>query len=417
VSAIALLLGLLVLSYVGSILVGDRTIRGFGLPSGAEYLLLGFVLGPQVLGVVNRSLIGAFEPVLIVGAAWLALVAGIGYGHVGVRRVRIGRAVAGVLLALFVGSGVAGAAYVALTFGSELEKTQRVLLSGASGAVSCETTRHAVRWVVERHGARGAFSDALADFARASVAVPALALAVLFAAAENQGLPGLSLGLRAVTTLSIGVVLGLVAALLLGREFRRDESWGILLGTSLLGMGVAARLGLSSLAAMFAMGVTVNLVSPHRVDLKTMVAPTEKPVVLPVAVLTGAFVELDAAPYALLLVGVALAARVGMELVRGSVISRVLPRARRSGALVGLGMISTGPFTLAAAATVGIRFPGPFGASVVAAAAASVLMGELLGPLMLRRALTLSGNVVPGESLTPPPPSVDPTREDFGRLR
>ena len=56
-NAIAFLLGLLVLAYLGSILVGGRTIRGFGLASGAEYLVLGFVLGPQVL-VGRRPLAG-----------------------------------------------------------------------------------------------------------------------------------------------------------------------------------------------------------------------------------------------------------------------------------------------------------------------------------------------------------------------
>lgn len=412
-SAIGLLLGLLVLSYFGSILVGDRTIRGFGLPSGAEYLLLGFVLGPQVLGVVNRSLIGTFEPVLVVGAAWLALVAGIGYGHVGRRRVRLGRALLGILGALGVAGGVAAAVFIGLGEHTSLEQSSRLLLAVAAGAVSSETTRHAVRWVVERHGAKGALADALADFARASVLVPVLALALLFAAAPEQGLPDLRLELRALSTLAIGFMLGLVAALLLGREFRRDESWGILLGTSLLGIGVAARLGMSALATTFAMGLTVNLVSRHRIDLKAMVAPTEKPVVLPVAVLTGAFVELEAAPFLPFLIGVALGARILMELVRGWLLSLVLPGARAAGALAGLSMISTGPFTLAVAVTIGLRFPGPLGASIVALAAASVVMGELLGPLMLRRALTRAGNIIPGDNQTPPPPSVDPGRPNF----
>ena len=173
-NAIALLLGLLVLSYVGSILAGNRTIRGFGLPSGAEYLLLGFVLGPHVLGVMNRSLLGAFEPMLIVGAAWLALVAGIGYGRVGPRRVRLSHALSGIAFAALIGAGVGGAVYATLgVLGPPLAAVDRALLSGAAGAVCCETTRHAVRWVAERHGAKGPLSDAVADFARASALVPA----------------------------------------------------------------------------------------------------------------------------------------------------------------------------------------------------------------------------------------------------
>jgi hypothetical protein len=62
-NALLLLMGLLVLSYIGSFLVGGRAIRGFGLPSGSEYLLLGFVIGPNVLGLIERSMLDSFEPI------------------------------------------------------------------------------------------------------------------------------------------------------------------------------------------------------------------------------------------------------------------------------------------------------------------------------------------------------------------
>jgi hypothetical protein len=406
VNAIGLLLGLLVLSYVGTILVGGRTIRGFGLPSGAEYVLLGFVLGPRLLGVVSGTLVVAFAPILVVGCAWLALVAGTSYCQVGERKVRLSRALAGIVLSSLVAAGVAAAVYFALGFASKLAANQRFLLAGCAAAVSSETTRHAVRWVVERHGARGQLSDTLADYARASVLVPALILAVLFAAAPDQGLSTLSVPARAGLTIFVGVVLGLVATVLLGRDFRRDESWGILLGSSLLGMGIATRLGQSAVATTFFMGLTVALVSPHRSEIKTMVAPTEKPVVLPVAVLAGASVHPEAAPFALLLIGTGLAARLLIELVRGSLVALLVRAARPAGPLVGVGMVSTGAFSLAAAVAIELRLPGELGASVLAYAAASLIMGELLGPLLLRRALTLAGDIDPGEARLPAPPNL-----------
>ena len=56
-NAIPLLMGLLILSYLGSLLVSARAVRGIGLPSGAEYVALGFVIGPHVLGAVERSML------------------------------------------------------------------------------------------------------------------------------------------------------------------------------------------------------------------------------------------------------------------------------------------------------------------------------------------------------------------------
>jgi hypothetical protein len=51
-NAVALLVGLLVLSYLGSFWITRRTAGGVGLPSGVEYAALGLVLGPQALDLV-----------------------------------------------------------------------------------------------------------------------------------------------------------------------------------------------------------------------------------------------------------------------------------------------------------------------------------------------------------------------------
>jgi len=415
VSASELLLGLLVLAYFGSILVGGRTIRGFGLPSGSEYLLLGLAVGPRALGLVNSALIEAFSPLMVVGSAWLTLVAGIGYLQVGQRRVKVGRALGGIVMALFMGAGVTLAVFYCLSYFSSLGEFDRWLLAGSAASVSSATTRHAIRWVVERHGAHGATADALADYARASVLVPALALTVVFAIAPGEGARSLELPVRVAATLVVGVVLGLVATLLLGREFRRDESWGILLGTSLLAIGIAARLNLSAISTTFFLGLTVALVSPHRADVKTMAAPTEKPVMLPVALLAGASVNPKAAPYLVALLVAGMSARLLLELVRGTLLALFVRRMRPAGPLLGLGMFSTGAFSLAAAVALELRLAPELGASVLAYAVASLLAGELLGPLLLRRALVRVGDIVPGLQQTPPPPSVDPSRSRASR--
>jgi hypothetical protein len=372
------------------------------LPSGAEYLLLGFVLGPHVLGVVNRSLLDNFRPVLIVGAAWIALVAGIGYDRVGQRRVRPLRTVSGIFLSTLIGAGVSASVYFALRLVGELGGLDRLLFAFSVGTVSCETTRHAVRWVVERHGARGPLSDALADLSRASSLVPAAALAVLFASQPLAGLPDLGVLPRVGITFGIGCLLGLVATLLLGREFRRDESWGILLGTSLLGMGVAERLGLSGVATSFAMGLTVALASQHGAELKAMVTPTERPVALPIAVFAGAFVDIHAAPFIPIIIAVAVACRLVLELFRGALLSLFLRAPSGSAPALGFGMASTGAFSLAAAIAIATRFHETIGASALVIAAAFVLFGELVGPLSLRRALERAGEIA-DDSLTPPP--------------
>jgi hypothetical protein len=400
---VAVLLGLLVVAYVGSILVGGRTIRGFGLPSGAEYLVLGVVVGPHGLGLLPRSIIRNLEPIFVCAAAWLALVVGIGYLVVGRRRVKISRALAGIVTAALVGAGVAGALWLVLGELGLLSGYSRLALALGGGFVGCETTRHTVRWVAERHGASGELSDWLADMARASAIVPVLGLGVMFALAPDAPLTTFTVPLRIGTGVAIGVVMGVVAAVLLGREFRRDESWGILLGTSLLAAGVATRLGLAAVATLFVMGLTLSAVSRHRIDIKFMVQPTEKPVLLPVVVVAGASVNLHAMPKLWVLVVVALVARVLSEVIRGLVLVAFVPKARPAGFGIGLGMASTGAISLALAFTFVVRSPGPVSGAVLVIAAAGVLLGELIGPAMLRHSLSSAGetHAVDGEEPAP----------------
>jgi hypothetical protein len=388
---IALLLGLLVVAFVSSMLVGGRTIRGFGLPSGAEYLVLGIAAGPHGLGVLPRSTVHGFEPIFLCAAAWLAFVVGLGYLVVGKRRVHPGRALAGVVLAAMVGASVTAALWFTAGALGVLAGFPRLVLAFGGGFLGSETTRHAVRWVVERHGARGVLSDWFADMARASVLVPVVSLGVLAAIAPNAPLTDFAPALRLAAGFGIGVLMGLVAAVLLGREFRRDESWGILLGTSLLAAGVATRLGIGAIATLFAMGLTLAIVSKHRFEIKMMVQQTEKPVLLPVVLVAGACVDFDAVPHLWVLVAVALAARLGAEFVRGLVLVAFLPAARAAGPRLGLGMASTGSISLALAFALVVRMPGPASSAALLLAATGVLLGELVGPSELRRALDQAG--------------------------
>lgn len=387
-----LLLGLLVLAYLGSILVGGRSIRGFGLPSGAEYLVLGFVLGPHVLDVVPPSLVQTFEPVVVVGVGWLALVIGLSFFRVGTRRVRVSRMLLGGFFSLLAGAGVAAAVWLVARRFTELDWRELLFVSAGCGLVSAECTRHTVRWVVERLGARGEMSDLAADLARATSFVPAVAITVLFAMAPDQALPAVPVWGRVGITFGLGILLGVIAALLLGRDFRRDESWGILLGTSLLGIGAAARLGLSPLGTMFAMGLTLA-VSRHGADIKAMVTRTEKPVFLPATLLAGVYVNTGLPRELIGLVVVALTAKIVVRVLCGLLLGAGSRVARPAGVELGMSMLSSGALSVAAGIAIAVRVHGPLGDTVLLLAAAATVLGEFVGPAMLRRALSRAGEL------------------------
>lgn len=399
-NAIWLLMGLLALSYVGSLLVGGRAIRGMGLPSGAEYVVLGFSLGPTGLGLVDRATLSTFEPFAHVALGWLMFVVGITFGMTGDRRVRTTRLIGGLFVSLVSGAAVFAAAWFFLAWSSPLSPIDRLLAAGGIGAAGAETTRYAVRWVATRHHAEGPVSDLVNEIAECDDLIPILAVAFLFALHPPAVAFHLStLGWMGITV-GLGMLLGGMAALLIGRTFHLGETWGVLLGMSLLAVGTAERLGLSSISALFVMGVTLSALSPHRRELRRILSPTEHAVMLPALLLAGAYTDFSVAKYLPYVVATAILARTLIKSLIGLGLLGVAPVARRAGPRLGLGLLSSGALAMSVGLAFSLRFPGPVGSLVLACAAAITLFGEVVGPASLRNVLTRAG-----ETKEDPPPA------------
>ena len=343
-NAIALLMGLLVLSYLGSFLVSRRSASGAGLPSGIEYVALGFALGPRALDLVAAKDISAFEPVAQFALGWLAFGIGLDFGFANEKRVRVGRLVLGSFGALLTGGAVAIVTWCLLKrLGVGANQTDRILLSGGIAAACCETTRHAVGWVAGVQKGWGPLAEAINDIANADDLLPLLAIAVLFSLDSSQGI-ALPMPIRdwPLVTLALGLVLGAGAALLMRSEMPVEDTWSALFGVSLLVIGTAARLGLSTLTASFVMGLAVSAFSRGEGRIRAMVRPTEHPVLLPALVLVGARVDFRITSALPWIAAGAIVARLATKVVFGWVLAAGSKPARSAGPLVGLSLAPPG---------------------------------------------------------------------------
>lgn len=402
-NAILILMGLLVLSYLGSFLVAGRSASGVGLPSGVEYAALGFVLGPHALDLVGGDSLAAFEPVVQVALGWLAFVVGLDFGFAGERRVRVGSLLIGIFGGLLTAGAVAGASWLAMArlhVGGSF--TERVLLAGGAGAACAQTTRHAVRWVEGRYGARGPLADRINEIAHTDDFFPLLAVAVLFAFAPTRNV-AMQMPLRdwPAVTIGLGLLLGAGAALLLRSEMPIEDMWSVLFGVSLIAIGTATRLALSTLTVCFFMGIAVSVLTRHGAELRAMVVPTERPVLLPALVLAGARIDFRAMPALPWIAAAAIGGRVAAKLVTGWILATGSRPARKAGPLVGLSLMSSGALAMCIGLAFALRFPGAVGDTVLVVAALCAIVGEFVGPLRLRRSLLLAGEIVEGESTNP----------------
>ncbi|MGA7122429.1 MAG: potassium transporter Kef [Polyangiaceae bacterium] len=394
-NAVLLLMALLVLAYLGSFIAAGRTAHGVGLPSGVEYAALGFVLGPGALDIVGAETLAAFEPIAQVALGWLAFAVGLDFGYAGERRVRGGSLALGTLGAL--GTGAASAAatwFVAGYFRFGGTAVERVLLAGGIGAACSETARHAVRWVVERYGARGPVADRLNELAHADQLVPLCAVAVLFALEPTRG-TSVPVPLRDWPALTgvLGLGLGASAALLMRGEPRLEDAWALLFGVTLIDIGASARLGLSTLTASFFAGLATSLLSRHGRALREMVAPSERPVLLPALLLAGARLDFHATGALPWIAAGAIGARIAAKVVIGWALAAIAPAARKGGVLLGLSLLSSGALSVSIGLAFALRFPGAVGDTVLVVAVLSAIVGEFVGPVRLRRTLELAGEV------------------------
>ncbi|HEX4339055.1 MAG TPA: potassium transporter Kef [Polyangiaceae bacterium] len=402
-SSVALLLGLLVVAYVGSQLIGGRG-ESLRLASGAEYLVLGVALGPYALGAAERSTLHSFQPLAVIGTAWLTLVIGVGFGFREGRRVSFRGMLTGIVLAAFSGSAAAAAAYIVLDEVWHVAGDALVLVAGGVGLIACETTRHAVRWVVGRHGADGPLSTLIAEVSECDDLVPIAGMSVLFPLVDP---PDVALhipvwGWLAITPI-LGVLLGGTAAALLRAEPRASDGWGVILGAALLGTGIASRLGLAPQAVTFAIGVSLSLLSRHRSELRAMLGRSEQAVLLPVLMLSGAETEVRNLGPLLMLLAAVIVARLLIRLLAAPVLAGMSGTPRQISPALAVGLLPSGALSVTLGLAFESRYPGVSGDAVLAIAVGLAVAGELVGPASLRRALTRAGEITPRAALDAPP--------------
>ncbi len=394
-STLQALFVLLVVAYMGGFLMGGRGLRGRGLPSGSEWLVVGFVTGPAALGLMGGAEVSLFAPIALLATGWIALLVGLTFGVDGENRIGAKSIALGLLAGLLSFAGVAGAVWSVLdrfpSAGALFpEPPQRVAVAVCVGAALADTSRHVARWARERLGASGPLLDRVSGITRTDDVVALAALSTLVTLDSSPDV------LRALplAALALGGVLGLVLAGLLGRTLRKAAFWSLLFGVSLLATGVAARVDLSVLAVGFSLGLALAIASPLRARAREIAVGVEGAVILPALFLAGARTPLLSGP-ALWIVGAALLARLGVAIVVAALIAAVDPRARRGGPWLTLSFVSTGPLGIAIALAVHLRHPGPVGDLVLATTVIAAVAGEFLGPPALRRALRRAGEVPP----------------------
>ena len=311
-----LLLGLLVIAAIGNRIRRGGRLPGFGLPSGSESLLVGLLLGPQGLGIVHTSDLQSFNPVVLSAVGWLAFIVGTRLAEPSSDQNLLRHdasplfAVIGALLGAVSLVSVATASYFALGILGQFARNARWVVAGTLGLVLAGSAQQLIDWARQRYSASGKVTDAIQSVSIGGDAFALLCMAPLVAVdwAGNTSLRRIII--VALIPIVLGGLMGLLVRGLLRMEQRISESWALLLGSMMFIVGLTQRLGASVVTGAFVAGWVLGRgKTAHVREMRTMIAPAESSVLLPVLVIAGATVDLRLAGKLLVVAAVAVAAR------------------------------------------------------------------------------------------------------------
>jgi hypothetical protein len=383
-------------AYVAAQVAFEWLGRRFLVVSGAEYLLLGILLGPEVSGLLTPGVVERFAPVTTLALGWMGALVGVRLYLA--ELVKVPGLVYRVALLESALTFVVVAAVETLALGLvyDIAFSDAMLPAAALAGIATASSSAGVELVARRFNERGVEVTQLAItvLVNAIVAVVSFGLlaSVWHAPVMIEGRPLTPTEWMAIT-LGIGVVSGVLFHLFVGEETNTDRLFISLAGGIILVSGAASHAGLSPLLSALVFGAILVNTSRNRAEIVAAIARVERPMYFVLLVFAGAAWQPSARAWVLpvvLFVAVRALAKLGG--------TRLVTRA--NGLLPVLGpdwgraLLGQGGLALAIALNYVYQDGGTLPYFVFTAAIVSVLLTDLIsarlvhsviGPMIVRR--------------------------------
>ena len=290
-SAGLILVFVVVAAYLAGRVAFDWLARRYLIVSGAEYLLLGILLGPQVSGLVDLRMVQSFAPVILLALGWMGAIIGV--------RLHLPTLVAtpGLVFRLAMMETV-----ITLVMVAAVETGVFVWLLGytvadalvpavAMGAIATASASAGIELSTRLLGNTGPIVRQLATSATVNAFVAVVTLGLLLSVDHTSAAGGARSPTAtewAVITIAIGVLGGMLFHLFLGAEKHVDRMFVSLAGGVILVSGAAAYLNLSPLmAAMFFGAILVNTSRSHA-EITSALMRLDRPLYFVMLIFAGA---------------------------------------------------------------------------------------------------------------------------------
>ncbi len=328
--------------------------------TGTHFIVIGFVLGPSMLGLVTREALEHLFPFFALGFGWVGFLFGMQLERDTVRAfaAHLHRFAAGQAVLTFAFMTAAGLAAL-LVFG-RLGRVEALLVLLAS-ATACTSAPAGIAMVSSNFLVRGPVRDMLFFAASIDGIVGIILLQLIYAGYHPPDalgplgeLPALVWTLLAI---SVGILCGIVFVWLTRRRTEVEELVLFLMGIAAFAAGAALQLQLSPLFVSVTMGAVVaNLVPDPRRVLRVL-ARWEKPSDVIMLILAGALVGFPT-PWIIPLALLYTVLRGGAKVAGANIMVRFDTLPFSTPRFLGLGLIPQGGISLVMALSALLTFYG-----------------------------------------------------------
>lgn len=279
--------------------------RRFRIVSGAEYLVLGILLGPQVSGFMSGDVVRSFAPFMTLALGWTG--AAVGMQLYLPRLIRTPAVVyrTALLEATLAFVAVAGVMVAAFSWAFSLTYSQVILPAVTLGAIAVASASSALPLFGESEGhplVEQLETTALIDSVVAIVVFGLLLCIVHVEVPVRSRVerclalsPELITNCAALTdtewaaiAVAIGLVGGTLFHLFIGEERNPDRLFIALAGSIILASGATAYLRLSPLFSGLIIGAILVNTSSNREEIATQMASIERPLYFVLLIFAGA---------------------------------------------------------------------------------------------------------------------------------
>jgi len=378
----------------------QRASLGFRLfvSSGSHFVLIGFLLGPHVAGLITATVTDSLAPFVALGLGWIGLLFGLQFDRSDLRTFRRAEHALVAGQALVTSAVLAGGLVVMLMLTGQ-DDTGSLAAACAAAAAGCASSPTGTAVVFGSARVSGPISRLASLVTSLDGAVGIALLAAVYAIAH----PGVAAPLLDIGPLR-WILAPVLLALLFGWLFLSlsrekppvEEFMLFLLALALILAGTSLSLASSALFAAWLTGVFIANLSPLRKRVYAVLSTWEKPVHVLFLLVAGALLSFRS--WQVIPLAFAYAALRTVGKLMGGALARPLIRPGSLTVPFGSTLLSQGGVSIAIAMSallvIGSEFPDAVAVNLIFdAVILGIISFELVGPVILRDALDRAGEL------------------------